>query len=380
MKDIKICLISDTVFDLNGVSRFIQDMVKQSTETKKDFVVITSTNKNDGIEYQNILNLKPIFKIKMPFYNSLDLVFPNFFKIYKAIKLVNPDIIHISTPGTVGLCGLISAKLLKKPIAGIYHTDFPQYIYKNTNSKILKFISKKYLQVFYRNFKIIFSRSSSYRDIISKDINFKIENIIDFKYGIDLNKYNKSHKDIKIWNKFNIRENNFKVLYVGRISKEKNIDKLIKVWKAKYLSMMDLILVGDDELGIDKDKLLKYNIHFLGRQKGLTLSKIYASSNCFIFPSTTDTLGQVVLEALASGLPAIVTNQGGPKEFVSNDYGYVLDINDRKSWIKAVKELYFKEKIYKSKSQKACNIMQKYNISNSFLDFWDKNQKLCKNS
>ena len=111
-----------------------------------------------------------------------------------------------------------------------------------------------------------------------------------------------------------------------------------------------------------------------------TLLFFSASSNCFIFPSTTDTLGQVVLEALASGLPTIVTNQGGPKEFVSNDYGYVLDINDRKSWIKAVKELYFKEKIYKSKSQKASNIMQKYNISNSFLDFWAKNQKLYKNS
>ena len=88
---------------------------------------------------------------------------------------------------------------------------------------------------------------------------------------------------------------------------------------------MDLILVGDNELKLDENKLLKFNIHLLGRQKGLTLSKIYASSNCFIFPSTTDTLGQVVLEALASGLPVIVSNQGGPKEFVSNDYGYVLN-------------------------------------------------------
>ena len=111
MKKIKICLISDTIYDVNGVSRFIQDITKESKKQNKIFYVIGSTKKVHYEDIPNIINIKPIFTIKMPFYKSLDLVFPNFFKIKSQILKLKPDLLHISTPGTVGLCALITAKL-----------------------------------------------------------------------------------------------------------------------------------------------------------------------------------------------------------------------------------------------------------------------------
>ncbi|WP_419774370.1 glycosyltransferase [Halarcobacter sp.] len=375
MNDIKVCLVSDTVYDLNGVSRFIQDYCKEAKKHKKSFYVISSTSKKHYEEIENIFNIKPIFKIKMPFYNSLDLVIPNFFKIKNKIKELNPDLLHISTPGTVGLCALISAKILNIPVVGIYHTDFPSYMYKNTKSKFVKKITLLYLNFFYKRFTALFSRSCEYIDIIKKQLAFKEEDLYILKAGINIENFDKSYKNENIWEKYNIKKNDFKVLYVGRLSVEKNVDLLIKHWEKLKLKNAKLILVGDLEFELERKEELK-NIVFLGRKQKSELSQIYASSDCFIFPSTTDTLGQVVLEALASALPVIVTNSGGPSSFVKNEFGYVIDINSFDEVKNSLEELSKKDDTYFKKSSNAYEYMRDKSISHSFLDFWGVNQRI----
>lgn len=377
MNDIKVCLVSDTVYDLNGVSRFIQDYCKEARKHKKSFYVISSTSKKHYEEIENIFNIKPIFKIKMPFYNSLDLVIPNFFKIKNKIKELNPDLLHISTPGTVGLCALISAKILNIPVVGIYHTDFPSYMYKNTKSKFVKKITLMYLKFFYKSFTALFSRSCEYIDIIKKQLAFKEEDLYILKAGINIENFDKSYKNENIWEKYDIKKNDFKVLYVGRLSVEKNVDLLIEHWKKLKLENAKLILVGDLEFELERKEELK-NIVFLGRKQKSELSQIYASSDCFIFPSTTDTLGQVVLEALASALPVIVTNSGGPSSFVKNEFGYVVDINSFDEVKNSLEELSRKDDVYFKKSSNAYEYMRDKSISHSFLDFWEVNQRIVK--
>lgn len=378
MNDLKICLVSDTIYDLNGVSRFIQDFAKVAIKENKEFYVIGSTLKNCDEDINNIYNLKPLFKIKMPFYKSLDLVFPNFLKIHKKIKEINPTLLHISTPGFVGFSALISSKILGIPVIGIYHTDFPSYLYKNTNSKVVLFITKLFLKIFYKSFKKLFTRTEEYKEILINDLSFDKENLITLKSGIDLNKFDKSFRDNNIWGVHRLSEKSLKALYVGRISVEKNVDKLIELWKESNFKNIDLVLVGDLEFNVDKKYLKKFNIYFLGRVKGEELSTIYASSSFFLFPSTTDTLGQVVMEAMASGLPVIVTNKGGPKEFINEKIGYVLDINDKKSWKKTIKLLSKDEYILKEKSINAINFMKDNSILKSFEDFWNKNLQIYK--
>ncbi len=379
MKDLKICLVSDTVFDINGVSRFIQDFSKEAIKHKKDFHVITSTKKQHYEELQNITNIKAIFSMKMPFYKSLDLVFPNFFKIKNRIKELNPDILHISTPGTVGLCALISAKLLKIPVVGIYHTDFPSYMYKNTNNRFVRWVTIKFLKFFYSFFEALFTRSQEYFTVIEKQLGFEHKNIYLLKAGINIENFDKSFKDETIWKKYGVSDSSFKVLYTGRVSVEKNIDKLIRVWQKELFYNCELILVGDCEIEIDKEELKKSGIFLLGRRQEEELSKIYASSDCFIFPSTTDTLGQVVMEAMSSGIPVIVTNKGGPKTFVSEEFGYVIDINSIEDISKAIKSLARKDEIYFQKAQKAYRYMRDKSISHSFLGFWEDNQEIFTN-
>ena len=376
MKDINICLLSDTIYDLNGVSRFIQDFAKEAIKRDKKFYVIGSTLKSSDEKIDNIYNIKALFKIKMPFYKSLDLVFPNFFKIHKKIKEINPSLIHISTPGFVGLAALISSKILNIPIVGVYHTDFPSYLYQNTKSKSVLFITRTFIKIFYKNYKKIFCRTDEYKKILENDLGFKKENLLTLKAGIDLSKFDKTFSSDLIWKSKNIENNNLKALYVGRVSVEKNLDLLIEFWKESDFKNLDLILVGDLEFNVDEEELKRSNIYFLGRAKGKELSTIYASSSFFLFPSITDTLGQVVMEALASGLPVIVTNKGGPKEFVNDKIGYVLDIDNKKEWKKTINLLCENRDILKMKSLNAIKFMQENSISQSFEDFWNKNLQI----
>lgn len=381
MKDIKICLVSDTVYDINGVSRFIQDFSKEAIKYEKDFHIITSTKKSHYENLENIINIKPFFVMNMPFYKSLDLVIPSFFKIKRKIKELNPDLLHISTPGTVGLCALISAKILKIPVVGIYHTDFPAYMYKNTNSNFVKWGTIKFLKFFYSSFKAIFLRSNEYSKTVKDQLNFKDENLYLLKAGINIENFDKKFRDLNIWEKFDIDRNRFKFLYVGRISVEKNVDKLIRIWEKEKFYNCDLVLVGDLEIdSLNKEKLRKDNIFLIGRKQQEELSTVYASSDCFIFPSTTDTLGQVVMEAMSSGIPVIVTNKGGPKTFVNEECGYVLDINSIEDLLKSMKEISQDKNLYEKKRENAYAFMQDKSISHCFLDFWEINKNILKNN
>lgn len=378
MRNTQLVLFSDTVYDLNGVSRFLNDFAKIGE--KSNFSIITSTKKSAFSQKKNIYNINPYFKISMPFYKELDLVFPNPFKMAKLLKQLSPTLIHISTPGPVGLIGSILAKIYKIPKAGIYHTDFPQYIYKNSNSKFFKYISKIYLRFFYRDFEAIFVRSDEYKNIIINDLKIHETKIFTLKAGIDTKNFSSSFRNTDIWNNYRIKTSTLKFLYVGRVTKEKNIKFLIQLFKEISLlsTNIDLIIVGNGEFLKYKDELKKNNIYFLGAKGGDELSKIYASSDVFIFPSTTDTLGQVVLESMCSGLPVIVTNEGGPKEFVKlANSGFILDIKNKDMWIEAIMKLKEDKNLQKEYSQNANSFMLHNDIKNSFDDFCLKNRLIC---
>jgi len=176
-KDIKICLFTDTFCDANGVSRFLQDMAKESLSSKVELNIITSTVKNYCPKLDNVFILKPFFRIKMPFYKELDLVFPPIRQMVKKVKELQPDVIHISTPGFIGIIGTLIALKYKIPVIGTYHTDFPMYIYSNTRLKLAKNITTLFMKLFYKKFTALVTRSQEYIEVINQDICIKKEKI-----------------------------------------------------------------------------------------------------------------------------------------------------------------------------------------------------------
>ncbi len=383
MKNIKIALFTDTIGDLNGVSRFITDMAEQSLVHNKQLHVISSTAKYCP-KLPNIYNFTPKYKMAMPFYSDLDLTYPNSKVIKEKIKELSPDLIHISSPGAVGYLGLKIAKEFGIPYSGTYHTDFPAYIKDNTKLESMKRLTDKIMGKFYKDFELLFSRSHEYIEILNHDLGFDKEKVKIIKPGTNLAKFNPLHKNQEIWSEFNIPTESTKALYVGRTTKEKNILFLLETWK----EMMEenkkldtyLILVGEGNLRKLQQKYYQYNIRFLGPVVGKKLSQLYASSDFFVFPSITDTLGQVVMESQASGIPAIVSDIGGPQSLIDKEFpgGIVVEGNNKQKWKESIKDMIQSPSKVEQLGQNGIQSMSKLPIEESFYGFWENQTAIYK--
>lgn len=379
---IKILLFTDTLCDLNGVSRFIQDMAKEALKQEVQLFILTSTSKENCPNLSNIYNIKPLLRMKMPFYNQLDMVFPSYSQMKTITDKIQPDIIHISTPGMVGFFGRLIAKKSNLPIMGTYHTDFPKFIYNNIPIRWVERLTIYIMRYFYKNFTALFVRSNEYMQITHEHTDLPKESIHLLQAGIDTSKFNKNYKNLNIWNQYNIPQKHIKALYVGRLTKEKNFPLLLDYWSAYFeLSRnknISLIVVGSGKF--NSKKYLPYNVHFLGEKRGEELSRIYASADLFLFPSTTDTLGQVVMEAMSSGLGVIVSDKGGPKTLIdpSNPAGYAIESSNKEQWLTSIKKLISDEALRKKMGNSGINTINNMGIEKSFEAFIQKHIEIDK--
>lgn len=379
----RIVICTDTLGDLNGVSRFIQDMAELSLHFGIDLHVITSTAKQCP-KARNIHNIKPIFRTKMPFYSELDLAFASRSKIEEKLLSLEPDLLHVSTPGPVGFIANGIAKRYRIPTLGTYHTDFPAYILDQTGSALLKKITDGVMRRFYAGFSHVFSRSSHYLDIMEHSIGIDPSRSSILRAGTNLERFTPSRKDRAVFERLNIPKAQHYLLYVGRISKEKNIPFLMRVWEAFLREHPEfdarLLLAGEGKL-IEHYQAMASSrkVHFLGgiRDNAL-LSSLYASSDLFVFPSITDTLGQVVMEAQACALPCIVSDQGGPQSIVgynAHHGGVIVRGNDTGAWVEAVADLLLDPQRRERLAQNGWDNMRHFNIKHSFEAFIDAHKR-----
>lgn len=396
----KIVLFTDTLGDLNGVSRFIQDMGELAHRDGIEFVIATSTNKPlPNKSY--IRNLDFHLKIPMPFYQELDLVWPNKQAIRTLLQEEKPDIVHISTPGPFGWVAKRLAEQAGLPLVGTYHTDFPYYMRDLTGSNWVKRRTDRVMANFYRSFVHVFSRSEQYLEIMANDIELDYANTSVIYPGTNLVKFNPDHYDALVWKKYGLSRKRLKVLYVGRINIEKNIPFLTQIWREllqEYPEIKaDLILVGEGRYRKWADKLRAHHAYFLGPIVGERLSKVYATSDLFVFPSNTDTLGQVVMEAQASGVETLVSDIGGPQTLIQEGIsGHVLRADDADIWRQSLADKLRAIQSFRETSKgnekgraqlcgtpdatqvtnkQACvECMQQYNIEQSFSHFMQQHR------
>ncbi|MEM1164836.1 MAG: glycosyltransferase [Planctomycetota bacterium] len=386
-RPMRVSLFTDTLGDVNGVCRFIQNVAHRALTTGRDLQVITST----GFEvppWSNIFNLEPVFSTKMPKYEHLEIVLPPIMKILRHIDKHQPDVIHISTPGPVGLCGFVAAKMLRVPVLGVYHTDFPAYVDRLFDDHAFTKMCEAYMKFFYDPFSAIFTRSHDYVQALAK-LGMPRERIVRLMPGLETSKFNRGFRDETVWEKIaaeghrGIARESVKVLYVGRVSVEKNIPLLVNVWKKVHAELRrrgvdaDLVVVGDGPYRKRMEQELKgKDAHFLGFRLGQELSTLYASADLFVFPSTTDTLGQVVMESQSSGLPVLVSDIGGPKEVVRDgETGHVLRPDDSSAWVDRLTTLICDHELRRQMGADASHSMEHFDIANSFEHFWQVHEQ-----
>lgn len=379
-RPMRISLFTDTIADVNGVCRFIQNVAEMAHKSGRDLQVITSTRLPIPVDYPNIYNFEPVFAGKMPRYETLDFVLPPLMKILRHVDKHQPDVIHISTPGGVGCIGFLVAKMLRVPVLGVYHTDFPAYVDDLFDDHGLTKMTEKFMRGFYKPFSAIFTRSEQYKQSLTR-LGLDENRIIRLLPGFDNTLFHPSHREPFVWQKLGFEHlaDRVKVLYVGRVSVEKNLPFMTRVWKRvddecrRRGLKAELLLVGDGPYRKQMaEELRGRNVTFLGFRHGLELSQIYASSDVFAFPSVTDTLGQVVMESQGSGLPCLVTDVGGPQEVVDHgNTGYVLPADSEEAWVAHLVDLIADPEKRKRMGAAGVSYMERFSLTHSFEHFWE---------
>lgn len=374
-RPLRVCLFTDTLGDVNGVSRFIKNVAARAVATGRDLQVLTSTRFAVPLQ-PNIHNFVPRAARPMPGYQQLEVVLPPSLAMWRAVKQMRPDVIHISTPGPVGVVGNIAARLLGVPRVGVYHTDFPAYVEHLFADDAFTWVTRRSMRAFYAGFARVFARSEDYARPLEM-IGVPRPRLSTLRAGIDLDAFGPQFRDEGIWSRCGVAADEVKVLYVGRVSVEKNLPMLTQVWEracarlaARSAARARLIIVGDGPYRAQMERELPEAV-FLGFRHGAELAALYASADVFVFPSLTDTLGQVVMESQASGLPVLVSDQGGPKEVVGHERtGFVMPASDVDAWAVAIERLVCDRDARRAMGAAAHAAMQEYSIAASFEQYW----------
>jgi glycosyltransferase involved in cell wall biosynthesis len=330
---------TDTLEDVNGVATTIRKMTAAGAAAGKELIVVTSLS-NQHICDIPIKNFPPIGEFELPEYELQKLSFPPILQMLDYIQREKFTEIIISTPGPVGLTALLSAKMLNLETSGIYHTDFPQYIRILTEDSFLESMAWRYMHWFYGQLDTVFVNSEEYRQSWIKHgldpVKLKI-----LPRGLDTELFQPARREPAFFEKFGALNGEVRLLYVGRISREKDLDLLA----AAYGRLRDeglpvqLFIVGHGPYSEALAKSLP-EAFFTGYLSGNELATAYASSDIFVFPSTTDTFGNVILEAQACGVPVVVSDSGGPKELVEDKAnGLITKSHDVDDFARAIRAL-----------------------------------------
>jgi len=368
LRNEKRAWFTDTLEDVNGVARTIRAMVQAARHAGADLTVVTSRSKLSITDIP-IKNFPPVGEFEIPEYELQKLSFPPFLDMLDYIQRERFTELIISTPGPIGLCALGCAKILGLRTSGIYHTDFPQYARFLSDDAFMESLVWNYMQWFYGQTDLVYVNSEFYRRCWI-DRGILPDKLRIFPRGLDTELFNPAMRDTQFWPKRGAKGP--VLLYVGRVSKEKDLNLLVDVMPIlqKKAAPHTLAIVGEGPYRAELEKLLPGAI-FTGILTGRELGVAYASADLFVFPSTTDTYGNVVVEAMAAGLPVAVSDIGGPRELVKNSQmGRVLPARDTSAWVSGLAEMLAKPPIPEERLVLARQAGSERRWDHAFARFW----------
>ncbi|MCY7321359.1 MAG: glycosyltransferase [Phormidesmis sp. CAN_BIN36] len=260
----------------------------------------------------------------LPMYPELKLALPRP-AIGEELSRFDPDIIHVVNPAILGLAGLFYGKTLNIPIVASYHTHLPEYL-QHYGLGALEGLLWELLKAGHNQAELNLCTSTVMVQTLTEH---GIERVDLWQRGVDTETFQPDLASLEMRDRLSQgHPEDPLLLYVGRLGAEKEIDRIKPILEA--IPNARLALVGD---GPNRQTLEKYfadtRTHFVGYLGGQELAAAFASADAFIFPSRTETLGLVLLEAMAAGCPVVAARSGGIPDIVEDGVnGYLFDPTD----------------------------------------------------
>jgi glycosyltransferase involved in cell wall biosynthesis len=288
-------------------------------------------------------NLEEVLMRGMPIprYPELKLGLPSKKTLVKAWTLRRPDVVHIATEGPLGWSALQAAKVLKLPVTSDFRTNFQSYS-KHYGVGWLRKPIVAYLRKFHNATACTMVPTRELQRTLSDNgfLNLKV-----VSRGVDTQLFNSNKRDQQLRESWGATVQTKVLISVGRMAPEKNLEQVLKVFDSlKYLgNQIKLVMVGDGPLK-EQFKQRYPEIIFPGMLSQSNLANYYASSDLFVFPSQTETFGNVTLEALASGIPVLAFDCAAARDWVQTDVnGWLVPESQPENFVAKAIEIFKSE-------------------------------------
>ena len=336
---VKICLVTETFPpEVNGVSMTLNRLVTGLVDKGHQLRVIRPRqSKKDAAGKDKVFSEDLVRGIPIPGYDVLKMGLAGFNQLKSNWEWFSPDVVHIATEGPLGAQALFSALRHKIPVVSSFHTNFHTYG-KHYRLGFLTEIGLAGLRYFHNKTRLTLVPSDDVRESLATS-GFK--NLEIMGRGVDAELFSPSKRDSALRRSWGVREEHPVMIYVGRIAGEKNIPLAVEAYEMlkPLCPELKFVLVGD---GPERPAIEKAHpeLIFTGMKIGEELARHYASGDFFVFPSITETFGNVVPEAMASGLAVLAYDYASPRSCISHgENGWLAPLDDSKAFLRQSKRI-----------------------------------------
>jgi glycosyltransferase involved in cell wall biosynthesis len=301
----RVAIVADGIGAMHGVTRTVEQIRERGVPGFEVEVVGTDRNVDR--------RLPAVAELDVPFYEGLALGVPALPEFVETLAEGRYDLIHVTAPGPIGVSAALLARAAGVPLVASYHTELAAYAGMRSGDETVEALARAGVGVFYRAASVVLSPSAS-ADSSLAGLGAERRRIGRWGRGVDVTRFGPERADRGAY------PGEIKVLYAGRLTREKGVDLLAESFLRahRFDPRLHLLLAGG---GAEEDELrerLGEAATFLGWLGEEDLARAYASADLFLFCSRTDTYGQVIVEAGASGLPVVAVGEGGPASLVEN--------------------------------------------------------------
>ncbi|MEM9822873.1 MAG: glycosyltransferase family 1 protein, partial [Bacteroidota bacterium] len=309
MRKIRVAFIADMLVEnLDGAIRTMYHLIHRIPKDQFEFLFLCGTPPKEDIGFEIVALPTTPLPINLSYNMAIPFLAEG--KMKRSLQHFQPDILHISTPSPLGHYALNYGHAKGIPVLSIYHTHFLTYVdyYLRKVPMMIPPIKQKiiqYTQAFYNRCQLTLVPTPSIINELAA-YGVKKNKMLLWQRGIDKKLFHPSKKNP--WRMRQMLGNDRpRLLFASRLVWEKNLETLIRIYREAAAQQLDynFIIVGD---GVAKAALEEAmpKAHFLGHIEHQELAQLYASADVFLFPSDTESYGNVVIEAMASGLPCVI--------------------------------------------------------------------------
>lgn len=341
----RVTIITETFSpEVNGVANTLGHWVNGLLERHIDVQIIRPQQHADDINNrQNGLSTCTLPGLPIPGYAGLKFGLPWQKRIRHALAEFQPDVLYVATEGPLGFAGVRAAKQLQVPVISGFHTNFHQY-FGHYHLAWLSGTVYLYLRYFHNRTRQTLVPTAQQQTQLREQ---GFANVDVLARGVDANLFDPQKRNDTVRRQWGVKRDDCVLLYIGRIAAEKNLDLVLRCYQKLKPNHphVKLVLVGDGP-ALASIQREHPEVICTGTQRGKALAQHYASGDVFLFPSKTDTFGNVVTEAMASGLAIVSFDAAAAHEHLQHQHsGMLAPLGDDASYCQHVRQLANNQKL-----------------------------------